>query len=267
MVKPGLCYHGDMEPAILDSLADGVLTLTLNRPARRNALDAATVTGLHQRLVAAGEDRRVRAVVLAGAGEAFSAGADLKEVVTDPPEGDIIERAYHPAVRAMRRMPKPVIAAVDGVAAGFGASLALAADVRLASERARLSLVFVRVGLTLDGGASWFLPRLVGLRAYELAMTGDLIDAAEAERLGLVNHVYPVARFAAEVAAFARRLAAGPPRALAAIKANLNAALDGGLDATLENERLAQRQLFVSADFQEGVAAFIGKRAAEFTGE
>jgi len=256
-----------MEPAILESLESGVLTLTLDRPARRNALDAATITALHARLVAAGEDRAVRTVVLTGAGGAFSAGADLKEAVAEPPTGDIIERAYHPTVRAMRRMPKPVVAAVDGVAAGFGASLALAADVRLASPRARFSLVFVRVGLTLDGGASWFLPRLVGLRAFELAMTGDLIAADEAERLGLVNHVYPEASFAAEVRAFARRLAAGPPRALAAIKANLNGALAGALDATLEDERLAQRALFTTADFREGVAAFLGKRDAEFTGE
>ncbi len=256
-----------MEPSLLATLDAGVLTLTINRPARRNALDEATITALARRLAEAGEDRSVRAVVLAGAGGAFSAGADLKEAATAPPEGDLIERAYHPAVRAMRRMPKPVVAAVDGVAAGFGCSLVLAADVRLASSRARFSLVFVRVGLTLDGGASFFLPRLVGLRAYELAMTGDLVPADEAYRLGLVNHVYPEAEFPAEVTKFARRLAAGPPLALAAIKANLNASLGPTLDAVLEDERIAQRRLFATADFQEGVAAFIGKRAAEFRGE
>jgi enoyl-CoA hydratase/carnithine racemase len=256
-----------MEPSLLETLDVGVLTVTINRPERRNALDADTITRLHRRLVDAAEDRAVRAVVLAGAGGAFSAGADLKEAAMNPPEGDVIEQAYHPTIRILRRMPKPVIAAVDGVAAGYGASLALAADIRLVSPRARFSLIFARVGLTLDGGASFFLPHLVGLRAFELAMTGDLIDADEAYRLGLVNHVYPEAALAAEVTKLARRLASGPPLALAAIKANLNASLGPTLDAVLEDERIAQRRLFPSADFREGVAAFIGKRAAEFKGE
>ena len=208
----------------------------------------------------------MRTVVLTGSGGAFSSGADLKEAPTAL-TGDLIERAYNPAIRALRRMPKPVIAAVDGVATGYGARLALAADIRLASERARLAFIFARVGLTLDGGASWFLPRLVGLRAYELAMTGDLIDAAEAYRIGLVNHVYPAARFAAEVAAFARRLADGPPLALQAIKANLNASLGPALESIMEDERIAQRWLFTTADVREGVTALIEKRAARFEGE
>jgi len=256
-----------MEPSLTETLDAGVLTLTLNRPAVRNALDATLITRLHARLAAAADESAVRAVVVTGAEGAFSAGADLKEAVTAPAEGDLIERAYNPAIRAMRRMPKPVIAAIDGVAAGFGASLALAADIRLASDRARFSLIFVRIGMTLDGGASWFLPRLAGLRAFELAMTGDLIDAAEAYRLGLVNHVYPGAAFATEVEAFARRLAAGPPLALAAIKATLNASLGPSLDAIMEDERMAQRRLFASADCREGVMAFIERRAPRFKGE
>ncbi len=256
-----------LPPSIRERHAGGVLTLTLDRPARRNALDEATISGLHARLVAAGEDRTVRVVVLAGAGGAFCAGADVKDAVASPPEGDLMERAYHPAIRAIRRMPKPVIAAVDGIAAGYGASLALAADVRIASSRAAFSFLFVRIGLTLDGGASLFLPRLVGLRAYELAMTGDVVPADEAHRLGLVNHVYPETAFTDEVETLARRLAAGPPLALAAIKASIAASLDAGLDAVLEDERLAQRRLLASADFAEGAAAFVAKRAAEFTGE
>jgi 2-(1,2-epoxy-1,2-dihydrophenyl)acetyl-CoA isomerase len=256
-----------MQPSILERLSDGVLTLTLNRPEVRNAFDDATITALHARLVAASDDSAVRVVVLAGAGGAFSSGADLKEAVTAPPPGDLIERGYNPTVRILRRMPQPVIAAVDGVAAGIGASIALAADIRLASARARFSLIFVRIGLVLDGGASWFLPRLVGLRAYELALTGDLVPADEAYRLGLVNHVYPEASFADEVSAFARRLARGAPLALRAIKGLLNASLGDGLDAALEDERMAQRRMFQSADFHEGVAAFIAKRAAEFKGE
>jgi enoyl-CoA hydratase/carnithine racemase len=259
-----------MEPTLLETTDAEVLTLTLNRPERRNALDVALITALSGRLAAAGEDRAVRCVVLAGAGGAFCAGADLKEVMTgvqDPDAGDVMERAYNPAIRAIRRMPKPVIAAVDGVATGYGASLALAADIRLASDRARFALIFARVGLTLDGGASWLLPRLVGLRAYELALTGDLIDAAEAHRIGLVNHVHAVSDLARETTALARRLAAGAPLALAAIKANLNAALGPALDAVLEDERIAQRRLFATADVREGAMAFIEKRPARFTGE
>ena len=256
-----------MESSLLESLDAGVLTLTLNRPSRRNALDEDLITRLHRRLAEVGGDRAVRCVLLTGAGGAFSAGADLREAATAPAEGDLIERAYNPAIRAMRRMPKPVVAAIDGVATGYGASLALAADIRLASERARFSLIFVRIGLTLDGGASWLLPRLVGLRAYELAMTGDLIDAAEAYRIGLVNHVHPSTELAAHASALARRLADGPPLALAAIKANLNASLGPALDAAMEDERIAQRQLFASADCREGVLAFMEKRPARFRGE
>src|SRR5262245_7912890 len=221
-----------MEPTLLETTDGGVLTL--NRPERRNALDVALITALSRRLAAAGEERAVRCVVLTGAGGAFCAGADLKEVMTGAgPDDDVMEGAYNPAIRALRRMPKPVVAAVDGVATGYGASLALAADIRLASERARFSFIFVRIGLTLDGGASWLLPRAVGLRASELAMTGDLIDAAEAYRIGLVNHVHPAAELAAAAGALARRLADGPPLALAAIKANLNAALGPALDAVM----------------------------------
>lgn len=256
-----------MPDSILEARDGGVLTLTLNRPERRNALDRATIVGLHQRLVVAGEDRTVRAVVLAGAGGAFSSGADLKEAATGALDGDLVEQAYHPTIRAIRRMPKPVIAAVDGVAAGFGASLALAADVRFASPRAAFSLIFVRSGLVLDGGASWFLPRLVGLRAYELALSGDMVTAEEAYRIGLVNHLLSPTGFDAEVATFARRLAAGPPLALAAIKALIDGALAGPLDTTLEDERMAQRRMFATADFAEGLAAFLGKRPPEFRGE
>jgi enoyl-CoA hydratase/carnithine racemase len=256
-----------MTASIREAYEDGVLTLTLDRPERRNALDVTTITNLRDRLVVAGEDRAARVVVLAGAGGAFSAGADIREAAAAPPEGDVMEQAYNPAIRAIRRMPKPVIAAIDGVAAGYGASLALAADIRLASARATLSLVFVRIGLALDGGASWFLPRLAGLRAYELAMTGELIPAERAERLGLVNHVFADATFAVDVRAFAQRLAAGPPLALAAIKRGIDRALATGLDAVLEDERVAQRALFTTRDFAEGVAAFIGKRVPEYSGE
>src|SRR2546429_9681765 len=154
-----------MDDSLLESLDAGVLPLTLSRPARRNALDEALITRLHRRLAAAGEDGAVRTVVLTGAGGALSSGADLKEAATAL-TGDLIERAYNPAIRAIRRMPKPVIAALDGVATGDGARLALAADIRLASARARLAHFFSRVGLPPYGGTRWILTRLEGAHDY-----------------------------------------------------------------------------------------------------
>jgi 2-(1,2-epoxy-1,2-dihydrophenyl)acetyl-CoA isomerase len=159
-----------------------------------------------------------------------------------------------------------VIAAVDGVAVGYGCSLALACDIRLASERARLSLIFVKVGLGLDGGASYFLPRLVGLRAYELGLTGDMVEAGEAERIGLVNRVYPAEGFADRVQVYALKLAAQAPIAMGRIKQSIDRALDLGLDEVLENERYHQQDIFRTEDFKEGVAAFLEKRAAVYKG-
>jgi 2-(1,2-epoxy-1,2-dihydrophenyl)acetyl-CoA isomerase len=238
----------------------------VNRAERRNALDRETMTLLKETVVRGGHDPEVRVIVISGAGGAFSAGADLKANAEVHGQEDLIEGYYNPVIRAIRHAKKPVIAAVDGVAAGYGCSLALACDIRLASERARMSLIFVKVGLGLDGGASYFLPRLVGLRAYELGLTGDMVEAEEAQRIGLVNRVYPVEGFAERVQSYALKLAAQAPIAMGKIKESIDRALDAGLDEVLENERFHQQDIFRTEDFNEGVAAFLEKRAATYRG-
>ena len=245
---------------------DRVQWITLNRPERRNALDRETMSQLREAIVRAANDPSVRVLVLAGAGGAFSAGADLKAAGELRVEDDVIEAYYNPVIRAIRYTRKPVIAAVDGVATGYGCSLAMACDIRLASERARLSIIFVKVGLGLDGGASFFLPRLAGARAYELALTGDMLEAAEAERAGLVNHVWPEADFAERVQEYALRLAGQAPIAMARIKDAINQALAVPLDQALENERLHQKEIIMTEDFMEGVQAFLERRAAVYKG-
>ncbi len=255
-----------MGSTLLVETRDQVQWLTLNRPERRNALDREIMAALKDAIVKGGGDPAVRALVISGAGGAFSGGADLKANSEAPAHEDVLEVYYNPVIRAIRHAKKPVIAAVDGVAVGYGCSLALACDVRLASQRARLSLIFVKIGLGLDGGASYFLPRLVGLRAYELALTGDMIEAAEAERIGLVNHVFPVEGFAERVQSYAARLAAQAPIAMAKIKQSIDRALDAGLDEVLESERYHQQEIFPTEDFKEGVRAFLEKRAAVYKG-
>lgn len=255
-----------MESKLLVESRDQVRWITLNRPERRNALDREIMAALREALVKAAHDPTIRAVVLTGAGGAFSSGADLKANAELRGQEDLIEAYFNPVIRAIRRAKKPVVAALDGVAAGYGCSLALACDIRLASERARLSLIFVKVGLGLDGGASYFLPRLVGLRAYELALSGDMVEAVEAERIGLVNHVYPVDGFAERVQSFAVRLAGQAPIAMEKIKESIDRALDASLDEVLENERFQQQDIFRTEDFNEGVRAFLEKRAAVYKG-
>jgi 2-(1,2-epoxy-1,2-dihydrophenyl)acetyl-CoA isomerase len=255
-----------MGSTLLVETRDQVRWLTLNRPERRNALDREIMIALREAIIEAGADPAVRVLVVAGAGGAFSAGADLKANREAAGKEDVLEVYYNPVIRAIRHARQPVIAAVDGVAAGYGCSLALACDVRLVSQRARLSLIFVKIGLGLDGGASYFLPRLVGLRAYELALTGDMVAAAEAERIGLVNHVFPVDGFADRVQSYALRLAAQAPIAMGKIKRSIDCALGACLDEVLENERHFQQEIFPTEDFNEGVRAFLEKRAAVYKG-
>src|SRR5258706_2056600 len=176
-----------MSSKLLVEVRGAVQWMTINRAERRNALDKETMSALREAIVKGGNNPTLRVLVITGAGGAFSSGADLKANAEVQGQEDMIEGYYNPVIRAIRHAKKPVIAAVDGVSTGYGCSLALACDVRLASERAKLSLIFVKVGLGLDGGASYFLPRLCGLRAYEIALTGEMIEAREAERTGLVN--------------------------------------------------------------------------------
>ena len=248
----------------------GVATLTLNRP---DALNALTVP-MKQALLAAfrrlEREKPIRAVVLTGAGRAFCAGQDLRERLEPDaaPLGVEVRERYNPIIRAMRGLPKPIVGAINGVAAGAGASLAMACDLRVASETASFALAFGRVGLVPDSGATWFLPRLVGAtRAAELALLNDPVSAADALRLGLVGRVVAADQLAAEAQAIAARLAAGAPKAMALTKRALEAAWTHDLDAALEYEAHLQDLAGRTKDHAEGMAAFMEKRQPRFTGE
>ena len=248
----------------------GIATVTLNRP---DALNALTVP-MKQALAAAfrrlERDATTRAVILTGAGRAFCAGQDLRERLEPDaaPLGVEVRERYNPIIRAMRALPKPIVGAINGVAAGAGASLAMACDLRIASEAATFSLAFGRVGLVPDSGATWFLPRLVGAtRAAELALLNDPVSAADAIRLGLVGRVVPAADLDTEARSVAARLAAGAPKAIALTKRALNAAWERDLDATLEYEAYLQDMAGRTKDHAEGLAAFMEKRSPRFTGE
>lgn len=248
----------------------GVATLTLNRP---DALNALTVP-MKQALLAAfrrlEREKPIRAVVLTGAGRAFCAGQDLRERLEPDaaPLGVEVRERYNPIIRAMRGLPKPIVGAINGVAAGAGASLAMACDLRVASETASFALAFGRVGLVPDSGATWFLPRLVGAtRAAELALLNDPVSAADALRLGLVGRVVAADQLAAEAQAIAARLAAGAPKAIALTKRALDAAWTHDLEAALEYEAHLQDLAGRTKDHAEGMAAFIEKRPPKFSGD
>jgi 2-(1,2-epoxy-1,2-dihydrophenyl)acetyl-CoA isomerase len=251
-------------------VADAIATVTLDRPEARNALDAALKRELLAAIRAAARDRAVRALIITGSGAAFCAGQDLREASGPdaPPLSTVLRETYNPLILAMRRLEKPIVGAVNGVAAGAGLALALACDLRIAADTASFVLAFGRVGLVPDSGTTWFLPRLVGPgRAAELALIGDPLTAADAERWGLVNRVVPAAALEDEARAIAGRLAGGAPLALAMTKRALNRSLDSTLEAQLEDEAALQGVAGRSADHREGVAAFLEKRPPRFTGE
>ena len=270
MASPEAAEPGE---AILYREEDGAAWITLNRPDRLNAFAGSMRDDLRAAVERAAASADTRVVVITGAGRAFCAGADV-EVMQDllaRGDGATFEgfvEAGSRAVQAIRACRKPVVAAVNGVAAGAGASLAAACDVRLASERATIGFTFNRIGLHPDWGASWILPRLVGAgRAAELILSARMVDPDEAVRIGLFQRVYPVDAFEREVATFARELAGKPPLALAAAKHSLAVSPESDLARMLEIEREAQMRLFRSADVREGIAAFNEKRKAEFRGE
>ena len=245
--------------------------ITLNRPETRNALTTAVNDAVRVAIEGA-PAAGARVVVLSGAGGAFSSGLDLKVAAEEGMDPETIEsrmRAhFHGLIRAVRACPLPTIAVVDGPAAGFGCDLALACDLRLVSDRARFGEIFVKRGLMPDGGGTWTLPRLVGLgRALEMMLTGEMVDAAEAHRIGLANRVFPAAQLEPAAWDFARTLAAGPPLVHRAVKAAVEAASHSTLDEALEGEVRGQLKLLASADFQEGIVAFLEKRVPAFRGE
>jgi 2-(1,2-epoxy-1,2-dihydrophenyl)acetyl-CoA isomerase len=252
---------------------NGVVTLSLNRPEKLNAFDGRMHEELHDALDSAAADDEVRCVVLRGEGRGFSAGADLKsedlsrEDGEAPDLGEYLRRTYSRTVAKIVAMEKPVLASLHGPVYGAGVGLALACDFRLAAESAKVSVAFIKIGLMPDAGVSYFLPRVVGLgRAMEMCMLGDVVDAEEAYRIGLVDRVVSDESLEGETAALASRLAAMPTRALGSIKQALYASFESDLDTALEREAVGQTLCGRTADHQEGVAAFFEKREPNFTG-
>jgi 2-(1,2-epoxy-1,2-dihydrophenyl)acetyl-CoA isomerase len=259
------------EPKLLITLENGIKRLTFNRPKSRNSIDPETFELFHQAMLdSAHDDSRV--IVLSGTGESFCSGADLSSFgATDVANYDVttsLRERTNPAILAMRAMPKPIIARVHGPAAGIGCNYALACDLIVASEQAYFAELFVRIGLMPDGGGTYFFPRIVGYyKAFELMALGEIVSATDALRLGIANKVVPFAELDATVNALAERLAQAPAIAVANIKAGLNHALNAELASALEFEAVQQGECFRSADFREGVAAFLEKRKAVFTGK
>lgn len=257
--------RNDAGPVLLVTEHDGVRTLTLNRPHRRNAIDAALFTALADALRAVATDRAVRALVLTGAGSAFCSGADIS--VPDNAHPIHRMRPLTDVATLLHELPLPTVAKVTGPAIGAGWNLALGCDLVVATPEATFSQVFTARGLTLDLGGSWLLPRLVGLQqAKRLTMLADTIDAAEAHTLGLVTWVRPADEIDTFTGELAARLAAGPPVALAQTKALLHEGADSTLPQALAAEARAQGLNFATADAPEAFAAFAERRAPQFTG-
>ncbi len=249
--------------------ADGIVTITLARPERKNAVNAQMWDELLATFREIGEQEHDRAVVLTGAGGDFCSGADMSSVGEGerPPHALANMRHVGDVCLALYRLPQPTIAKVRGVAVGAGMNLALVCDLVVAGDTARFSEIFARRGLSIDFGGSWVLPRRVGMhRAKELALFAEIIGAADAERIGLVNRVVPDAELDEFVAGWAAKLAAGPPIALAQTKRLLNNAVGITLEQALDEEAAAQAVNLATADTREAVRAFLDKRTPSFTG-
>jgi len=251
---------------------NGVRLLTLNRPDSFNALTVELKERLLEALRQAAADDSVRAVVITGAGKAFCAGQDLKEHVAmleanDPTPLKTVEEHYNPLIKTVTSMPKPVIAAVNGTAAGAGASLAFACDLRIASDNAKFLMAFANVALSADSGASWTLPRLIGYgRAMEMMLLAEPVDAQEALRIGMVNRVVPAGQAVEAASELASRMAVGPTSAYARIKETMLAAAAEGLAEALAVEAGAQAEAGQTTDHREAVQVFVEKRTPRFTG-
>ena len=261
-----------MDETLLVALNGPVLTVILNRPDKLNSFNEAMHAALQGALDRMEGEPAIRAVLLTGAGKGFCAGQDLGDrnmaADQDIDLGSTIERLYNPLVHRLRALEKPVICAVNGVAAGAGANLALACDIVLAARSARFIQAFCRIGLVPDSGGTYFLPRLIGeARARALALTGEVVSAEQALAWGLIWQVVEDDRLQAEAGAMAQRLAAGPTRGLGLIKRALNASFANDLDRQLDLERDLQREAGRTADYREGVAAFLAKRPAVFRGQ
>jgi 2-(1,2-epoxy-1,2-dihydrophenyl)acetyl-CoA isomerase len=258
---------------LLYEVKDGIATLTLNRPDRLNALGGSLRDDLHDALTRSAADPDVRVMIITGAGKGFCAGGDVKamqEAKEGKRERPLIEKIAPGRDRtllAMRDAPQPIIAAINGAAAGAGMNLALGCDIRIASTAARFSQAFVKRGLHPDWGGTYFLPRVVGMaKAAEMIFTGEIIDAAEALRLGIVSRVVAPEELMSTTLALARRIAAGPPVAIRLAKHSLYANAERDLRSALETETFAQNICFETEDAREGIRAFIDKRDPVFRG-
>ena len=257
-----------MTSPVLVEAREGWRKITLNRPDKLNAFTVELHRALASALDEAASDETCRALLLTGAGRGFCAGQDL-ESIGDDAEGvrDLLTEHYNPLIRRIRALRKPVVCAVNGVAAGAGANMALACDIVLASRRAKFIQAFAKIGLVPDSGGTWFLPRLVGeARARALAMTGEPVSAEQAESWGLIWRAVDDEALAGEAEALTAHLATQPTIALGLIKRALDASADNGLGAQLDLEAELQREASRTPDYVEGVAAFTAKRPARFTG-
>jgi 2-(1,2-epoxy-1,2-dihydrophenyl)acetyl-CoA isomerase len=256
---------------ILVKREEGVVSVTLNRPERKNAANGLMWQELHDVFVEVAHERRDRVLVLSGAGDAFCSGADISDpsgVSGDPKDPHLVRMRFLGEVMlALHELPKPTIAKIRGIAAGAGLSLALGCDLTVAAEGARFSEIFARRGLSVDGGSSWLLPRLVGLhKAKELAYFADILSARQAESIGLLNRVVPESELDAFVDDWARRLAQGPPVALSMTKKLLNNGLNITMSQVLEDEARCQTVNFFTDDTAEAMRAFAEKRDPRFIG-
>src|SRR6266542_992795 len=257
-----------METLLVERAPNGVVTLTLNRPERKNAMNAAMFDELLAVFREVDASTSDRVLVITGAGDAFCSGADLGDRGSDTRPA--LARLHWVAdiALALHRIPKPVIAKVNGVAVGAGMNLALGCDLIIASDTARFSEIFARRGLSIDFGGSWLLPRLIGMhRAKELAFLAEILSAEEAERFGIVNRVVPAADLEKVVTDLAQRIAAQPPMQLSVIKRQLNQAFSVSMSEALEFEDVAQTVAFSSQDTAEAMLAYFEKREPRFTGE
>ena len=255
------------------SISDGVAKIVLNRPEVLNALNNQLLDELNRALSDLGSDDKVRCLVITGAGRAFCAGADLGELKnlymkgSAPLLGDSLRRRFNPIIERIRRMEKPVIGMINGSAAGAGLGLAMACDIRIASEKASFVEAFAKVGLVPDSGTSYFMPRLIGIsKTMELAFTGEAIDASEANKLGLVNKVVPHEELERVVAEYSAKLARGATRGMGLSKRAIHHALDSTIHEALEFEASLQEMAGRTSDHKEGVVAFFEKRSPRFTG-